>query len=119
MMKRKRTPRITSMIRKRDRLITQLPDLREVLRGSLVTRYRRCGRPNCHCARGGDPGHGPAYYLVVTVAQGETVQIYVPGEQKEEGESWVENFKRAKQTLEEISLVNRTLLKQGKLFKGN
>ncbi len=27
--------------------------LDEVLRGSLVERYLRCGKPNCRCARGG------------------------------------------------------------------
>jgi len=104
--------------RRRDRLLSQLPDLEKVLRGSLVTRYRRCGRRNCHCAREGDPGHGPAYYLMVTLAPGETVQIYVPKEQKQEVEAWVDNFRRVRETLEKISTVNRELLKQGKLFEG-
>lgn len=104
--------------RRRDRLLSRLPDLDKVLRGSLVTRYRRCGRPNCHCAREGDPGHGPAYYLMVTLAPGETVQIYVPKEQKQEVEAWIDNFRRVRETLEKISTVNRELLKQGKLFEG-
>lgn len=104
--------------RQRDRLLSRLPDLDKVLRGSLVTRYRRCGRANCHCALAGDPGHGPAYYLMVTLAPGETVQIYVPKEHKQEVEAWIDNFRRARETLEGISAVNRKLLKQGKLFEG-
>ena len=60
------TPRPKRTLAARERLLGQLPDLRQVLRGSLVTRYRRCGRRNCHCANEGDPGHGPAYYLMVT-----------------------------------------------------
>ncbi len=31
--------------------------------GSLKPRYRKCGKPNCHCAREGDPGHGPKWVL--------------------------------------------------------
>ena len=35
-------------LRPQERMRSQLPNLEEVLRGSLVTRYRRCGHPNCH-----------------------------------------------------------------------
>ena len=114
-------PKGTGTIRatkRRERLLAQLPDLRQVLRGSLVTRYRRCGRKGCHCAQKSDPGHGPAYYLMITIGVGNTVQIYVPKEHKEEVETWIENFQHVRQTLEEISTVNRSLLKQGKLFSG-
>ena len=102
-------------LRRRERLLRTLPDLRAILRGSLVERYRRCGRPNCRCARKGDPGHGPAWYLMVTLGPGKTVQVYVPREQKEQVERWIENFRMARETLEEISTVNRGLLKEGKL----
>lgn len=104
--------------RSRERLLGRLPDLREILRGSLVTRYRRCGGKTCHCAMEGDPGHGPAYYLMVTVGPGNTLQIYVPKEHKEEIEIWIENFQRVRQTLEDISTLNRDLLRQGKLLQG-
>jgi len=105
-------------LRTRERRIAQLPDLREVLRGSLVSRYRRCGRPGCHCAEEGDPGHGPAYYLMVTLAAGRTIQVYVPQDYRKEVERWVKNFRRVRETLEAISTLNRSLLKQGKLFPG-
>jgi len=105
-------------VRQRERLRSQLPNLEEVLRGSLVTRYRRCGHPNCRCARKGDRGHGPSYYLMVTIAPGKTVQVYIPKEQKREVEVWIDNFRRARQILERISAANRKLLKQGRLFQG-
>ena len=116
MVKRKK-PRASDQ-RKRDRLLDQLPDLRHILRGSLVTRYRRCGQPTCRCARDDDARHGPAYYLMVTVAPGKTAQVYVPKEHKDEVEAWLENFQRVRRKLDEISTFNRTLLKQGRLFQG-
>ena len=104
--------------RKRDRLLAQLPDLGAVLRGSLITRYRRCGKANCRCAREGHPGHGPAHYLMVTVGPGKTASVYVRAQDRERVETLVENFRRARQILEEVSTLNRSLLKEGTLFPG-
>ena len=105
-------------LRARERLLARLPDLREVLRGSLVTRYRRCGRQGCHCAQEDDRGHGPAYYLMVTLAAGQTIQVYVPQNYRKQVERWLKNFRRARETLEAVSTLNRSLLKQGRLFSG-
>jgi len=116
-MSKKSLDKIQKALQERKRLAKQLPDFTEILRGTLVERYRRCGRPNCHCAKRGDPGHGPAYYLTVTVTAGETVQVYVPKDQKEEVERWIENFRGIRQTLEEISSINRVMLKDGTLFR--
>jgi hypothetical protein len=41
--------------------IEQLPDMRP---GSLTMARPKCGKPNCHCAREEDPGHGPVYFLI-------------------------------------------------------
>lgn len=112
-----KTRHARDLVRKRTRLISRLPDMREVLRGSLVERYRRCGRSNCHCVRSGDRGHGPAYYLVVTLGLGKTLQIYVPREDKEDVARWVKNFKVVRETMEEISTLNRELLKKGRPMK--
>jgi hypothetical protein len=47
--------------KRRHRLVGGLPPLEQILRGSLIETYKRCGRPNCHCVDG--PGHGPKRYL--------------------------------------------------------
>ena len=104
--------------RSRERILAKFPELGQVLRGSLVERFRRCGKPGCHCARKGDPGHGPAYYLMVTVAPGKTVTIYVPERDVEQVEAYLANFRRARAVLEEISTENRLRLKEGRLFTG-
>ena len=44
----------------RGRIIRSFGALREMLPGSFVERKRRCGRPNCRCARG--QLHGPYAY---------------------------------------------------------
>jgi hypothetical protein len=49
--------------------IVQLGDMRA---GSITGTGGRCGTPNCHCHRPGDPGHGPFYRLTRKV-DGKTV----------------------------------------------
>ena len=115
---RGKTARSRRALAARERLLARLPDLRQILRGSLVTRYRRCGHANCHCASEGDPGHGPSYYLMVTVAPAQTLLIYVPKQDKAAVLSWIRNFQRAREKLEQISTLNRELLKRGELFRG-
>ena len=49
--------------------IAQLGDMRS---GSITGTGGRCGNPNCHCHRAGDPGHGP-YYRLTRKRKGKTV----------------------------------------------
>ena len=57
----------------RDReLKAHIAQLGEMRPGSLVECYRKCGKPNCHCARPGDRGHGPLW-MVTHAVQGKTV----------------------------------------------
>lgn len=51
----------------RDRLYEQLAATGDFRRGSISENYRRCGKPNCACARPGHPGHGPRYLWTRTV----------------------------------------------------
>lgn len=46
----------------------------------------RCGKPTCHCAVRGDPGHGPYWYGYKTNKRGEVVKRYV-GKELETGSS--------------------------------
>ena len=42
---------------------------KETLRGSLIERYKRCGKPGCRCAQ--SKGHGPKYYLSSAIRAGD------------------------------------------------
>ena len=48
----------------------------QLIRGSLITRYTRCGKPRCRCVTG--RGHGPKYYLSVSRVGRHPTLIYVP-----------------------------------------
>jgi hypothetical protein len=53
----------TLALRQRKRfLLSQVKIFPDLLRASLVERFSRCGKTNCHCHHGGDK-HGPFYFL--------------------------------------------------------
>jgi hypothetical protein len=96
--------------RRRRKLIREMPALDRMLRGSLIERFKRCGRSGCHCADG--RGHGPKLYLSVSVS-GERPQMdYVPNDRGEEVRAMVDNFNRARETLNEICAINTELLRR-------
>jgi hypothetical protein len=79
------------------------------MKGSLVMRWTRCGRPGCACARG--EKHGP--YLYVSVfREGRTRSVYVPQHLEGEVRRWVENAQALEKDLAEISWLNAQLLRR-------
>ena len=93
---------------RREKLLEQLPPLRNILRGSLIERYKRCGNPGCHCAQG--RGHGPKYYLSVSFPRRRPQMDYVPQELYEQASASLADFQRVREILEEICEINRELL---------
>jgi hypothetical protein len=103
-----RTPKLR-LLNDRQVLASGLPPFEEMVRGSLVTRYRRCGKRNCHCV--GTEGHGPAHYLAVTLKGGKTEQILLSEEMLPVARQYLDNYKRWWAALEKVSEVNRRLLR--------
>jgi hypothetical protein len=97
------------LLERREKLASGLPPFAEIVRGSLVTRFRSCGKPTCHCVRG--QGHGPAHYLVVTLKPGRTEQILLSEEMLPVARQFLDNYKRWWAALEKVSAVNRRLLR--------
>ena len=101
----------TAALRKRRQvLLRQLPPLKAILRGSLIERYKRCGKPGCKCADG--PGHGPKYYLSVSYPGLRPQMDYVPQESYPQTTALLANYHRAREILEQICEINRELLRR-------
>src|ERR1051326_4547823 len=99
-----------SLRRRRHALVRQMPPLKAVLRGSLIERYKRCGKPGCKCAEG--PGHGPKYYLSVSRSGLRPQMDYVPQQSHAQVAAFMANYHRAREILEAISEINGELLRR-------
>ena len=64
---------------RRSLLQEQLGHVRDLRLGSLIYRYRRCGKPTCICAAPGQRGHGG---WIISKSKGrKTVMSTVPNEE--------------------------------------
>lgn len=55
---------LTALEAKRFEVLQQFVGLGDLRPGSISAVARRCGKPNCHCAKPDDPGHEPQVRLV-------------------------------------------------------
>lgn len=83
--------------------LAQLVHAEGLLRGSLSTRERTCGKPNCKCAKG---AKHTSLYLVFS-KEGKYCQIFVPKSLEDEVRAWVANHHKTRDLLEEISHIHR------------
>ena len=94
------------------KLIEELAELSAtMLWGSLGAVYRRCGRANCHCAKG--EKHGPVFYLMRNEG-GRTRNTYVPPELHDEVAAGVSAYRRYRELGQQIAEANARQLGLGK-----
>ena len=98
-----------SLVDQRRRTLRALPSLEEIVRGSVVERRLRCGKPGCRCAR---RQLHEVTYLSVTFAGGRTEQISLPADLVPVARRWVANYQAWWKAVEKISAINRKLLRE-------
>jgi hypothetical protein len=94
-----------------------LAELADMRPGSLVERYRRCGKPGCHCARPGARGHGPSWSLTHQVA-GKTITKVIPASAVQTTLAQIAEYRRFRALMKDLVDVSERLcearLAQGK-----
>ena len=53
------TESLQNLESQRSKILRQFSTLGDLRAGSISAVVRRCGKPGCHCAKPGDPGHDP------------------------------------------------------------
>ena len=90
---------------RRDEVFRQLASLGDLRPGSLVARFRKCGKRNCHCAAEGAPGPGPSWSLTHGV-RGKTVTRVIPADAVEETRAQIEECRRLRRLTAELIEVS-------------
>jgi len=109
----KRTPTLALRHRKAHLLRSfQLPP--EILHASLVERFMKCGKANCHCHSDPTAKHGPFYYLNRCFAKGKMQSLLLKSAaQLDEARQSVAAYAQVQERLDEISQINHELLRRG------
>ncbi len=103
--------------------LSELEDLRSLMldriaavpqfrRGSLQVGYRKCGKPNCRCARPGEQGHGPRGLWTRTVkGPGASRGQYIPVEQIDQVRTELDDYAQFAALVEDYIEINEELCK--------
>ena len=93
---------------RREEIRRELASIGDLRPGSLFERYRKCGKRGCHCAREGDPGHGPNWVLTSKV-NGRALTRAIPREAVAETRSQIDEYKRLRSLTAELVEVSEGL----------
>ena len=99
---------IAALERQHAHLRSQFASIGEMRSGSLTERFRPCGKPRCHCAKPGDPGHGPVLSLTRKQA-GKTVTRIIPAHAGSETQARLAEYRRFRQLSKMFIKVNDAL----------
>ena len=92
----------------RARVLRRLPDVSQIVRGSLLKRLIRHRQGCPRCAGGG--GH-PVWVLSVGYRGGRTRQLSLHAAQVPQVRAWLANFRRLKAAVERVCELNQRLLR--------
>jgi hypothetical protein len=95
-----------ALLKKRRKLLKQLPKIEDSIRGSLVIMRRVCGKPNCHCQKG---TRHKALYISQSQA-GRTRMVYIPQPKEAKAHQYIKNYRKIKALLNRLSDINIKLL---------
>ena len=101
-------PSLPDLEQQRAQLYQRLAAAGDLRPGSINVTYRRCGKPNCACARPGHPGHGPRW-LWTRSAGGKTRTRQLAAAELEKVRGELANYKQFAALSEQIVEVNEAI----------
>lgn len=102
--------RIHNLLDRRKQLVNELVKHAGLLHGTWVERVTVCSRKSCKCHSG--QKHGPRYHLAV-MEDGKQRQHYIRMENKEPALQGLAHDRVIEEILQEITLINLELMKEG------
>ena len=92
----------------RDVLKRELAELEDMRQGSLVERYRKCGKPTCRCAKADAVAHGPSWSLTRAV-KGKTRTKIIPSQSVESTRQQLQCAKTFRALCQQLLEVNEKI----------
>ncbi len=91
--------------KRRDEIRAKLASIGDLRPGSLTPRYRKCGKPNCHCATEEGGGHGPSWSLTRQVG-GKTATRIIPPSAVAQTQAQIAECRRLRRLTRELVEVS-------------
>ena len=100
---------IESVERQREHLYRQLQEVGDFRRGIISVIYRKCGKKNCACAKGGHPGHGPQHLWNTTIKGKSYAKSLKLGPEMQKYLDEIASHRRFVELCEEIVVINERI----------
>ena len=100
---------LNALLLQRDQLKSELSAVGDMRPGSLVARFRKCGKSSCHCAQKSAQGHGPSYSLTHAVSGKTVTQVIPPGEAVERTRAQVSEYHRFRRLVQQLIAVSEQI----------
>jgi len=102
-------PDLEALLVQRAQLKDQISHIGEMRPGSLVARFRKCGKPSCHCAQKGAKGHGPCYSLTHAVSGKTRTRVIPQGPAVDLARQQVEEYQRFRELVQQLVAVSEQI----------
>ena len=103
------TSSLEALCKRRHQLTANLANVADLRPGFLTTRFRKCGKPNCHCAQKGSPGHGPSYSLTHSIGGKTITQVIPQGPAIERTKAQIAEYRRFRLLVRELIAVSEQI----------
>lgn len=81
--------------------------------GSIMSLYRKCGKPKCGCKDNLEMRHGP-YHIWTRKKNGKTVTRSLSKKKAEHCLEYIQNLKKMEKIIEEMKKVSIQIVEEGK-----
>ena len=102
-------PDLEALLENRDQLKDRISQIGQMRPGSLVARFRKCGKPTCHCAKKGAKGHGPCYSLTHAVSGKTRTRVIPQGPAVDLTRQQVAEYQRFRGLVQELVAVSEQI----------
>jgi hypothetical protein len=102
-------PDLDALLEKRDQLKVRISQIGPMRPGSLVARFRKCGKPTCHCAKKGATGHGPCYSLTHAVSGKTRTRVIPEGPAVDLTRQQVAEYQRFRELVQDLVAVSEQI----------
>lgn len=100
--------------KKYQQLQRELAQIGYICNGSIMTLYRKCGKPECSCNEDQSLGHGP-YYIWTRKENGKTTTRSLSKERFQKCQQCIQNYKRMESIIEEMKRISVQIFEQDEL----
>jgi len=100
---------LTALEARRSDVLQQFVGLGDLRPGSISALVRRCGKPNCHCAKPDDPGHDPQLRLIRKVSGKSVAESFASPASFHKAQREVAEFHRMQSLSAELIALNQQI----------